>query len=389
MKKQKLLKLLGFSLLGLTPITTIITTSCGGNENDKSEQTNPIESIKFNKSSLTLEVGKSEQLKVTINPSNATDKKITWSSSNESIVTVDENGNVKAIKVGNAEVTATTSNGKSTICSAKVVGDDVNILNNYCVLKANEDSTFKFYQDAGHSNGKKPNLQYTQYIQGQNFKWQESSIDNEISITKDSTILLKGDNPNGWDVYDETGGIWTQNGNILIKGNVSLSGKINALLDNGKNSINTIPSRCFSSLFKDSTGITSIASGFLPSTSISSMCYNGLFNGCSSLKIAPDLPATTLYAACYNRMFLGCSSLETAPDLPAKKLVIDCYKEMFSHCSSLKSISIGYTGSYNDLYFNLWANDVNQNGGTFYYDGNSTLTSFKLPSSWTIQKRSN
>lgn len=61
----------------------------------------------------TVAVGSTIKLTAVIKPDNATNKKITWKSSNNSIATVDENGNVKGLKEGTVTITATTDNGKS------------------------------------------------------------------------------------------------------------------------------------------------------------------------------------------------------------------------------------------------------------------------------------
>lgn len=68
----------------------------------------PLESIALNKTATTLEAGKSETLKVTYSPETTTDaKEITWSSSNENIAKVDQNGKVTAVAPGTAGETAT------------------------------------------------------------------------------------------------------------------------------------------------------------------------------------------------------------------------------------------------------------------------------------------
>ncbi|MDY6012638.1 SH3 domain-containing protein, partial [Clostridium sp.] len=51
--------------------------------------------VKLNKATLSLEKGKSETLKATISPSNASNKGVTWTSSNSKVATVDKNGKVK------------------------------------------------------------------------------------------------------------------------------------------------------------------------------------------------------------------------------------------------------------------------------------------------------
>jgi uncharacterized protein YjdB len=60
-------------------------------------------------------------LTATINPSNATDKTVTWKSSNTAIATVDQNGKVTAAEVGSAVITVTTNDGsKTATCSVTV-----------------------------------------------------------------------------------------------------------------------------------------------------------------------------------------------------------------------------------------------------------------------------
>lgn len=69
----------------------------------------------------TLEVGETVTCNVTYQPADTTDEKaVTWSSSNEKVATVDENGVVTAVAGGTAEITATTANGATATCKIKV-----------------------------------------------------------------------------------------------------------------------------------------------------------------------------------------------------------------------------------------------------------------------------
>ena len=72
-----------------------------------------ITGISLTPSSLTLKVGQSQELMVEITPSNATEKTVTWSSSNDEVASV-ENGIVKGLSPGSVTVTATTVDGKKT-----------------------------------------------------------------------------------------------------------------------------------------------------------------------------------------------------------------------------------------------------------------------------------
>ena len=82
-----------------------------------------VSSIKLNDTSKTLYNGKSTTLKATVFPINATNKSLTWKSSNTKVATIDKNGKVKALKVGNAIITATSTDGSnvSAQCKIKVV----------------------------------------------------------------------------------------------------------------------------------------------------------------------------------------------------------------------------------------------------------------------------
>ncbi|MBR3990057.1 MAG: Ig-like domain-containing protein, partial [Bacteroidales bacterium] len=65
-----------------------------------------VTSIALDKTSLSLKEGESETLVATVSPDNATDKTVTWSSTNTSVATVDASGRVTAIKEGTATITA-------------------------------------------------------------------------------------------------------------------------------------------------------------------------------------------------------------------------------------------------------------------------------------------
>ncbi len=79
----------------------------------------PVSSISLNTTSLTLEKGKSEKLTATVKPDDATDKTVTWSSSNTSVASVDGNGKVTAVAGGQAIITAKAGE-QAAECSVKV-----------------------------------------------------------------------------------------------------------------------------------------------------------------------------------------------------------------------------------------------------------------------------
>ena len=77
--------------------------------------------IMLNKTSTTLTVGDAERLTATVAPSDATDKAVTWASSNTAVATVDASGNVTAVSAGSATITVTTADGgKTATCTVTV-----------------------------------------------------------------------------------------------------------------------------------------------------------------------------------------------------------------------------------------------------------------------------
>lgn len=84
--------------------------------------------ISLDKTETTLAVGDGIKLEATIKPDTATDKSITWSSSDKQIASVDGLGNITAITKGSATITATTNDGEKTAsCKVKVVDKGVEI----------------------------------------------------------------------------------------------------------------------------------------------------------------------------------------------------------------------------------------------------------------------
>ena len=81
----------------------------------------PLIDINISESEMTIKEGESVTLTTTCYPDNTTfSKKITWSSSDTNVATVDANGTVTAKSAGTAIITATTENGKTASCTVTV-----------------------------------------------------------------------------------------------------------------------------------------------------------------------------------------------------------------------------------------------------------------------------
>ena len=78
------------------------------------ESTVAVEDVTLDKTTLALTKGETATLTATVDPEDATDASVTWSSSKESVATVDENGKVTAVASGEATITVTTTDGDYT-----------------------------------------------------------------------------------------------------------------------------------------------------------------------------------------------------------------------------------------------------------------------------------
>ena len=69
---------------------------------------------------FTLNVGQEKQLTATVTPSNASEPEVTWTSSDDAVATVDQNGKVTAVGRGTATITVKTGNGKTDTVTVTV-----------------------------------------------------------------------------------------------------------------------------------------------------------------------------------------------------------------------------------------------------------------------------
>ena len=79
--------------------------------------------VTLNKKTLSLVVGTYETLVASVSPEDATNKKVSWESSDASVAIVDANGIVAAVKVGSTTIKVTTEDGGKTATCAVTVTD--------------------------------------------------------------------------------------------------------------------------------------------------------------------------------------------------------------------------------------------------------------------------
>ena len=106
--------------------------SCGPDEPDNNGPTGPttvaVTGVTLNKTSLSLVEGNSETLTATVSPDNATNKAVSWKSSDASIASVDGTGKVTAVKAGSATITVSTTDGsKTATCSVSVTPKTISV----------------------------------------------------------------------------------------------------------------------------------------------------------------------------------------------------------------------------------------------------------------------
>src|SRR5690606_37811279 len=80
-----------------------------------------VEEVSLDRETLQLNIGDAYQLTATITPSEAANKNLTWTSSDEGIAVVDHTGKVTAIAEGTAVITVTTEDGNKTAASVVTV----------------------------------------------------------------------------------------------------------------------------------------------------------------------------------------------------------------------------------------------------------------------------
>ena len=78
-------------------------------------------------------VGQKGRFTATVSPSNASNKGLTWASSNPKVATVDQNGNLTGVSVGSTTITCTAKDGSGVKATCKVT-----VVKNNTVVKVNK-----------------------------------------------------------------------------------------------------------------------------------------------------------------------------------------------------------------------------------------------------------
>ena len=135
--------------IALGEATITATTTDGSNLSASCKVTvvaTRAESITLNVTEASLKVNETTTLTATVLPETATNKSVTWTSSNEAVAIVDTNGLVTAIALGEATITATTTDGSNLSASCKVTvvatrAESITLNVTEASLKVNETTT--------------------------------------------------------------------------------------------------------------------------------------------------------------------------------------------------------------------------------------------------------
>ena len=114
-----------FKVLTLFSVASVVlmVSSCPhkGEPEPPKPEVIAVTGVSLSQSELTLNVNESVALNATVSPENASNKNVSWSSSDETVATVNTNGVVNALKEGTATITVKTEDGEKTAtCSVTV-----------------------------------------------------------------------------------------------------------------------------------------------------------------------------------------------------------------------------------------------------------------------------
>ena len=158
-------------VMARTAGTAIITCTTNDGSNIKAtckvtvknppSSTTKVTRITLNKKDASLERGKTVQLKATVTPTNATNKAVTWKSSNTKVATVSSNGKVTAKAAGTAIITCTAKDGsgKKATCTIKVYSNTESYVARIYTKALNrnpEASGLKYWTDEINAKRKTP-----------------------------------------------------------------------------------------------------------------------------------------------------------------------------------------------------------------------------------------
>ena len=305
--------------------TSIVTVNCDGKKDECTVTVAivkvPVTSVSLDKNTAGLLVGETLQLTATVLPSNATDRTVTWTSSDTQVATV-ENGLVTALAAGETIITAKVEDFSVTCTVTVTVYNPNGLAIEYKV--ENNDWTF--------SNGTSINIRANT---GERvwFRGRNESYSGVIFRNTSGSFYLYGNLMSliyGDDFEDKKELTAKETFYELF---IQNSGIYNHPAKDIELPATTLTYYCYYSMFMECVNLTRAPK--LPAKVLATGCYASMFAYCTSIKEFPEMAATDMAYLCCTWMMRG-SGIEEAPELPAMNLAESCYEYMFMECPNLK-----------------------------------------------------
>ena len=304
--------------MGLTSCDDVIAVS------DNPSGPVKVTSVTLDAEEMTMEIGEVGQLKATVAPEDATDKTVTWTSSKESVATVDAEGKVTAVAEGTAKIKAKAGYVTATCTVTVLAAWNDNQPDNETPLTLKAMENGKITVTFNNGVVLKSDIHYT--VNGRA----------EQTIAKDTE--------GAFDISVKEGDkVQFYSTNAALAGDaVSAARGGTRAVDTSAKYINIKPSMK-TEIYGNVMSLVKGKDDFKTADKIEGNdAFYGLFAGAEKLVNSTErllvLPATTLTEGCYQDMFNGCKGIEKAPELPAPKLEKNCYQEMFYDCSKLNHV---------------------------------------------------
>ena len=316
-----------------------------------STPSNPVlaTSITLNMTSATVTEGNTLQLTATVLPTNATNRTVTWKSSNTSVATVSSSGLVTAKSPGSATITATTSDGTNLSANCSVAVESNNPQSSIisfadakvkalCVqnwdtngdgeLSTTEAAAVKNLGTVFKSDSTITSFDELQYFTGLrsigDYAFNKCSGLTRVTLPNSVTSI-------GWAAFSGCSGL---TGKLTIPNSVTSIGDYAFKQCSGLTGGLTIPNSVTSigvRTFTECSGLTSVTIG----NSVTSIGSSAFYN-CSSLTSVTIGNSVTFIGGF---AFYNCSSLTGELTIPNSVTSINDYS--FAYCSGLTSVTIG------------------------------------------------
>lgn len=150
----------------------------------------PVKDIELNTKIVQMNKGGNETLKAKVSPDDATNKSVTWSTENPSVITIDSNGKITALNRGIAIVTASTVDGKFKDSCIVIVWDNDSSWEDKEIFRLRLNKTFLWIKEGKHEQ--LTPIITPGYLKKTNLVWK--SDDNSIaSVTEDGRVYGKNE----------------------------------------------------------------------------------------------------------------------------------------------------------------------------------------------------